>query len=336
MFLAGDVGGTKTNLALFSLQGARLITVFFKSFHTQDFPSPEAMLRQVPFDASKISSACLGVPGAVIDGISKAVNLPWPMDSAALTKSMGLPRIHLINDLEATAYGISELGPEHLRVLARGVPRESATRALIAAGTGLGESLLFWNGQGHVAIPTEGGLADFAPRNPLECQLQEYLRKKYQHVSWERVLSGPGLFNIYNFLKDTNHGEELEEVREQLRDRVVDQTGEKKREPEPASVISNFALQRKCPLCSQALDLFASLYGAEAGNLALHALALGGVYLGGGIAPKIADRLAEGGFVEAFVAKDRMSAMLADVPVYVILEEKTALLGAARYAATHA
>lgn len=320
MILAGDVGGTKTNLALFSQEGARLITVFFKTFQSQQFADLQTMFQQVPFEPSKITHACLGVPGAVIEGVSKAVNLPWPMDVSILGRSIGVPRIYLINDLEATAYGISELEPQHLRVLAAGKPREHSTAALIAAGTGLGESLLYWDGERRVAIPTEGGLADFSPRNPLECQLHEYLRKRYQYVSWERVLSGPGLFNIYSFLKESGLGAELEAVREQMRDR------------DAASVISEFALQSKCPLCNKALDLFVSLYGAESGNLALHALAFGGVYVGGGIAPKIAERLADGGFMEAFLAKDRMAAILASIPVYVILEEKTALLGAARYA----
>lgn len=323
MILAGDVGGTKTNLALLSLEGTRLITIFFKSFHSQEFANPEEMFRHVPCDPSKITHACLGVPGAVIDGVSKGINLPWPIDVAVLGKSIGISRIHLINDLEATAYGISELDAEHLRVLAPGQPRDGGTVALIAAGTGLGESLLYWDGQRRVAIPTEGGLADFSPRNPLECQLLEYLRKRYEHVSWERVLSGPGLLNVYNFLRESGLGVELDAVREEIRQR------------DPASVISEFALQRKCPLCSRALDLFVSLYGAESGNLALHALAFGGIYLGGGIAPKIADRLAEGGFMEAFLAKDRMASMLSSIPVYVILEEKTALLGAARYAVSH-
>lgn len=323
MILAGDVGGTKTNLALFSLEKGRLVTISAKSLRSQDFADPEAMLRQLPFDASKISNACLGVPGAVIDGVSNGINLPWPINAAALAHSLGLVRFHLINDLEATAYGISELPAEALRVIASGRSSSDSTKALIAAGTGLGESLLYWDGHRHTAIPTEGGLADFASRNLLEYELDEYLRKLYANVSWERVLSGPGLVNIYNFLKDTNRGVELDDVRKQILER------------DPPSVISDFALQRKCGLCSSALDLFVSLYGAECGNLALHTLALGGVYLGGGIAPKIASRLAEGAFMEAFVAKDRMKSVLANIPVYVILEEKTALLGAARYAAIH-
>jgi glucokinase len=323
MILAGDVGGTKTNVGLFSLEGNRLITIFFKSFQSREFAEPEEILRQVPFDPAKITSACLGVPGAVIDDVSQGINLPWSIDVADLSKSLGLSSIHLINDLEATAYGIAELAPEQLRLLAPGQARQGAAAALIAAGTGLGESILYWDGQRRVAIPTEGGLADFAPRNALECQLHEYLRKRYEYVSWERVLSGPGLLNIYTFMKDANLGAELDTVREQMRER------------DPASVIADFALQHKCPLCSRALDLFVSLYGAECGNLALHALALGGVYLGGGIAPKIVDRLAKGGFMEAFLAKDRVGPLLSRIPVSVIMEEKTALLGAARYAASH-
>lgn len=324
MILAGDVGGTKTNLGLFTVEGSRLVTIFFKSFQSREFASPEEMFRQVPFDPAKIAHACVGVPGAVIDGISKGINLPWPIDVAALGENLGLARIHLINDLEATAYGIAQLDAEQLRVLSEGESLEGATAALIAAGTGLGESILYWDGQRRVAIPTEGGLADFAPRNPLECQLQEYLRRKYQHVSWERVLSGPGLFNIYSFLKDTGFGAEMNAVREEMRER------------DRAAVISDYAMQGKCALCSRALDLFVSLYGAECGNLALHALALGGVYLGGGIAAKIADRLADGAFMDAFLAKDRMAGILSRIPVYVILEEKTALLGAAGYAASRA
>lgn len=323
MILAGDVGGTKTNLALFSMEKGRLISTFSTSVRSHDFPNPQEMLRQVPFEPSKISSACLGVPGAVIEGVSNAVNLPWQINAGLLASSLRLPTLHLINDLEATAYGISELSAEQLRVIAPGSPTSNATKALIAAGTGLGESLLYWDGQRHIAIPTEGGLADFAPRNPLECELHEYLRKRYTHVSWERVLSGPGLCNLYNFLKDTGRGVELEEVRDQIRMH------------DPATVISDFGLQGKCQLCSDALDLFVSLYGAESGNLGLHTLAFGGIYLGGGIAPKIAGRLAADAFMEAFIAKDRVASILSNIPVFVILEEKTALLGAARYAALH-
>ncbi|MBZ5703605.1 MAG: glucokinase [Acidobacteriia bacterium] len=320
MILAGDVGGTKANFALFSREGKRLAPLWVKSFSSQAFLNLESLLAELPLDPKKIACACFGVPGPVICGVAKGCNLAWAADAAGLRRALGIPSVYVINDLEAMAYGIAELTADQFLVLNEGQDRGAATAALLAAGTGLGEALLYWDGMRHVAIPCEGGQADFAPRNALEFQLLEYLREKFGHASWERVLSGPGLCNIYSFLRDGGYGEESAWVREQMRER------------DPASVIAEAGLGKDCALCARALELFVSLYGAEAGNLALRAVAVGGIFIGGGIAAKMASKLAGGGFLEAFLAKGRMAPMLSKVAVRVILEEKTPMLGAARFA----
>jgi glucokinase len=320
MILAGDVGGTKANFALFSSADSRLAPLWIESFSSQAFPNLESLLAELPLDTKKIRCACFGVPGPVICGVAKSCNLVWAADAARLRQALGIASVYVINDVEAMAYGIAELTADQFLVLNEGQDCGNATAALIAAGTGLGEALLYWDGKRHVPIPSEGGQADFAPRSALEFQLLEYLQKKFGHASWERVLSGPGLCNVYSFLREAGYGEENAWVREEMCER------------DPASVISDAGLQGKCPLCARALELFVSLYGAEAGNLALRAAAVGGIFLGGGIAAKIARKLAAGSFLEGFLAKGRMAPMLGNIPVRVILEEKTPMLGAARFA----
>ncbi|HEY4745659.1 MAG TPA: glucokinase, partial [Desulfuromonadaceae bacterium] len=247
-------------------------------------------------------------------------NLPWSVAADELARTLGIAAVQLINDLEANAYGIDLLEPEDLAVLNPGVPDPDGTIAVVSAGTGLGEVVAYWDGIAHRPLPGEGGHADFAPRTELEAELLLYLRTQYGRVSTERVVSGPGLRNIHRFLRDVHHRTETAAVSEEMR------------RGDPAAAITRAALAGESPLCGEVLDLFVSLYGAEAGNVALRSRATGGVYLGGGIAPKIVERLKGPGFMLAFTAKGRLSPLLETVPVRVILNDRAALLGAARFA----
>jgi glucokinase len=246
------------------------------------------------------------------------------VEAGRLARELGLERAGLINDLEANAWGIALLEARDVAVLQGGAPDASGNAAIISAGTGLGEAGLYWDGKEHRPFATEGGHTDFAPRNRLESELLEYLLKQFQRVSYERVVSGPGLLNIYRFLRDGGRAEEPPWLAEAMR------------QEDPPAVIAQAALDGKSELCVQALDLFVSLYGAEAGNLALKVLATGGVYLGGGIAPRIVQKLREPVFLDAFTFKGRMRALLQAMPVRVILNDRVALLGAARYATRRA
>lgn len=322
MILAGDVGGTNTRLAVFDDKGGRLTPTADATFPSREHPSLEAVLRK--FTAAHplpIDRACFGVAGPVRHGRSDATNLPWVVDAGLVARELGLQAVGLINDLEANAWGIGVLERDDLAVLNAGAPDAEGNQAIISAGTGLGEAGLTWDGKQHRPFATEGGHSDFAPRNHLEMELLDYLLKQFQRVSYERVVSGPGLLNIYRFLRDTGRGEEPAWLAEKLRDQ------------DPGAVVSQAALDGKSDLCVQALDVFVSLYGAEAGNLALKVLATGGVYLGGGIAPKIIRKLQDPIFLNAFTAKGRMKPLLQAMPVRVILNDRTALLGAARCAA---
>jgi glucokinase len=243
------------------------------------------------------------------------------VDAGHLAHELGVKTVDLLNDLEANAYGIAALEANDFVVLNHGAPNASGNAAVIAAGTGLGEAGLYWDGTQHHPFACEGGHADFAPQNELQVELLLYLRKKFGHVSWERVVSGPGLHNIYGFLRDTGRGEEPAWLVEAMRQK------------DPSAVISQAGLEGRSALCAQALDLFVLLYGAEAGNLALKIMATTGVFVGGGIAPKIIRKLQGPAFMEAFAAKGRFKWLLETIPVRVILNDKTALLGAARYAA---
>lgn len=324
MILAGDVGGTKTNLGLFTFEAGRLVAKHIKSFPSAAYAGLEPLVEEFLGSAAhdEVSVGSFGVPGPVIDGVVQVTNLPWLIDFDDLQARLGLKRLHLLNDLQATGYGIAALTADDLLVLNAGRPRTAANAGLLAAGTGLGQSVLFWDGSRRIPSPSEGGHGDFAPHNALEVELYQYLAKQLGHVSWERVLSGPGLVNLYEFFRDTGRGSEQASVAERM-------TTE-----DPAAVVSKAALAGTCGLCSQALDLFVSLYGSEAGNMALRAVALAGVYIGGGIAPKIRARLTKGKFMAAFLDKGRMRPLLEDVPVLVILNDKTALLGAGYHAAT--
>lgn len=288
---------------------------------SRDFDSLEAVIRRFLADrpSPKITAACFGVAGAVVDGRCVTTNLPWEVDEQHLAEAIPAQRVKLLNDLEAAAYGVLTLSSQDLTPLQAGRPRKGHM-ALIAAGTGLGEAILVWNREQHAVMATEGGHADFAPRTTLEVKLLDFLRREFGRVSYERVLSGPGLSNIYRFLRDREVGSEPQWLRDRL-----------ERE-DPGAVISEVGMAGGHPLCMKALDLFVSVYGAEAGNLALKALAVGGVFIGGGIAPKIRPKLADGTFIAAFGDKGRLSELMASIPVHLVLNTRAPLLGAAHVA----
>ena len=321
MILAGDVGGTKTALALFELRDGALVLEREATLPSREFPAFEDAVARFLDGGTRpaVEAACLGVAGPVVNGRSVTTNLPWQLDEATLAASIPARRVRLLNDLEATGYGVLTLPPTALEPLQRGAARRG-NMVLIAAGTGLGEALLIWDGQRHLVVASEGGHVDFAPRTDLETELLRFLRKELGRVSYERVLSGPGLYNVYRFLRDTGGLPEPS----WLHDRIA--TGD------PSAVVSEVGLAGGHPLCVQALDLFVSVYGAEAGNLALKALAVGGVFVGGGIAPKIRAKLADGTFVTAFCDKGRFAELMASIPVSLVLEPRAALLGAAHVA----
>jgi glucokinase len=320
MILAGDIGGTKTNLACFQADGERLTPVSERTVKSADYPGLEAVVESFLRETGLVpTSACFGVAGPVIDGQCKATNLPWVVDLRALQRAVGAASVSLINDLEATAYGIRTLPEGAFAVLQPGRPQPQGNIVVIAAGTGLGEAALLWDNGRYHAMASEGGHADFAPRNPLELELCRFLLKAFGHASYERVLSGPGKLNIYRFLKETGRWEEPAWLAEELD------------HGDPSAKVSEFGLSGRSELCVQALDLFVSIYGAEAGNLALKFLARGGVYVGGGIAPKIIQKLTDGTFIKAFTDKGRLEPFLSTIPVRVVLEQKAALYGAAHY-----
>jgi glucokinase len=316
------VGGTKVHLALYSFDGGRLKVVRERRFPAHEFASLDAAVKTFLAGGSReeIVAACFGCPGPVRDGRLKLTNLAWTLDTRELARLLGIERVFLINDLEANGYGIPELAAESVETLHAGDSSAVGNRGLIAAGTGLGEALLIWDGERHRPIASEGGHCDFAARTEREIALLEYLRRKLGgRVSWERVVSGLGIQNIYGFLRDVEKIEEPAWLRERM---AVE---------DPNAVIGRCAEDGSSELCRETMQTFAAAYGAEAGNIALKVLATGGMYLGGGIAPKTLKTLASGGFMQAFLDKGRMSPLLETIPVRVILDESCALLGAAAY-----
>ncbi len=318
MILAGDIGGTHTRLALFEGNKADAQEIFSSREYTELLPIVQKFLKAHPV---RLKAACFGIAGPVRNGKCQATNLPWIVDSGELARSLQLDPVHLINDLEANGWGIRVLQPEDLYLLHEGDLSQKGNCALIAAGTGLGEAGLYWDGKEHRPFACEGGHVDFAPRNALEIELLVYLNEIYSsHVSYERIVSGPGLKNLYEFLIHTRREVEPPELKQEKKTRDL------------AQLVSEWGRQGRDPGCARALDWFLSLYGAEAGNLALKFLARGGVYVGGGIAPHVLDKMKEGAFMEAFFNKGRFRALLETIPVRIILNDLTALLGAAEYA----
>lgn len=318
--LAGDVGGTNARLAIFDLSDDAYEPRILQTYSSREYESLEAIIKRFLDDhAMEPQTGCFGIPGPVQSGRAEITNLPWVVETDALESESGLERVALLNDLEAQAYGIDLLKPGDLVTLSEGAEPREGNRALLAAGTGLGQAGLFWDGTSHRPFACEGGHTSFAPRSELEIELLRFLERRFGHVSWERVLSGPGFVNIHDFLIEHKHDGASPEHVENLR------------KDDPAA-ITRGAMAGTCPLCVASLELFVRFYGAEAGNLALKFLAAGGVYLGGGIAPEILSKLQGPDFMEAFLDKGRMRDLLETFPVHVITNERTALLGAARYA----
>ncbi|MCI0655368.1 MAG: glucokinase [Methylococcaceae bacterium] len=316
--LAGDIGGTTTRFAIIEIRGRRLDTVIEQSFPSQDYASLELALEQFVAAAGRsFDTLCFGVAGPVLNGRCIATNLPWNIESERIKSSLNLKQVRLINDLAANALGIRALSEQDFYLVNPGRTNPCGNACIIAAGTGLGEAGLFWDGHEHQPFASEGGHCDFAPVSELDFRLQQFLANRHGHVSWERVVSGMGIVNIFEFLCHENSESQPEwfVLEKELGD--------------AASAISNAALTEQNALCMETMRLFLRYYGAEAGNLALKTMAIGGIHIGGGIAPKIVQLFKQESFLEALCAKGRMQALLRDMPVKVILNERCALLGAA-------
>jgi glucokinase len=323
MILAGDVGGTKTILGLFTWSNHRPRRVREDVFPSQESPSLEAMIRRfLAAGREKVHRCAVGVAGPVVGGRSHVVNLRWPVEEKKLSRALRIRHVRVLNDLEATAWGIPVLPPSKFVNLTPGLRARPGNAALIAAGTGLGTAILFWDGERHHPSAGEGGHQSFAPRDDVEIELLRHLRERLGRVSVERIVAGPGFSEIYQFLIDTGRGKESAEMTRRLA------------EGDANAAVSEAGVNGDDPVAERAVDIFVSLYGAAAGDLALVARATGGVYVGGGIAPKILPKLESGGFLQSFRAKGRLSPLLEEIPVKVILEPRTALLGAAAAAAS--
>jgi len=318
--LAGDVGGTKTYLGLFARRGDALEAVRHGGFANSRYSGVEEIITEFLEKGERVESACFGVACQIEDNIGEMTNLDWVVDGEGIARAFSIGRVKLINDLVATGWGVALLGHGDIKVIQHGEEREGNC-ALIAAGTGLGEAILFWDGTRHIPSASEGGHTDFAPATPSQAGLLGYLRERHgAHVSYERVVSGPGLESIYRFLSKGREGEAPERLKARLAAEDV------------SLVVSEEAMGGTDPVCVEALDMFLSVYGAEAGNLALKSLPFGGLFVGGGIAPKILKALEGPTFIRAFRDKGRFAELLSRVPVYVILNDRTGLMGAARCA----
>jgi glucokinase len=325
MILAGDVGGTKVYLALYEFINGKLKHTRDERYAAKEYAGLEEIVKEF-LGAEKVTAACFGVPGPVRDGRLRLTNLPWTLDSRELSTGLRIEHVFLINDLEANGYGIAELTADQIYTLGEGDPGQIGNRALIAAGTGLGQGFLAWNGRIHVPHPSEGGHVDYAPRNEDEIDLLRFLKQKYNgRISFERVVSGMGMTNIYEFLREVRGVDEPAWLAEQM-----GAAGD------PNAVIAEMGLAAKSEICEKTLDMFVSAYGAEAGNLALKVLSVGGMYVGGGIAPRILEKLKDGTFMKAFTDKGRLSQLLINMPVRIILESRAALMGAAAFAEARA
>jgi len=323
--LCGDIGGTKSDLAIHSIsgaaRGAEPAVVREDTLPSRRYKSLDDLVEEfMAVGGEKIRAAAFGIAGPVLEDRVKTTNLPWIVRKKRIERLLGTKRVRLMNDLESMAYGGLFLPPREIRRLARGKPRK-ATMAVIAAGTGLGQAFLFWDGERYHPVATEGGHSDFAPRNDKELALLVYLQKKFARVSYERVLSGPGLVNIFSFFD------------EELGRPVSPRMRERMKTEDPGAVIGEAAIAGSCPVCVEAVETFMSLYGAQAGNLVLDVMALGGVFVGGGIALKLLPKMTDGLFMSSFLDKGRYRGLMSKVPVGVLMNPRTALLGAAHAAA---
>jgi glucokinase len=313
MILAGDIGGTKTNLGLFDVQQGKLARVADKRYPSREHKGLEEIVADfVSVTGAKMRAASFGIAGPVVNNRVKTGNLPWIIDGGTMAKQLGLDRVRLMNDLEAAAFGISVMGPADLEMLHAGTPAPQAPRVVIAAGTGLGEAILFWDGTKHIPTATEGGHADFAPHTDQQTELWKFIKARSEFVSNELILSGRGFKTLHEFL-----------------DPGVRHPGFDDPSIDPAPAITRMALSKECPVCVAALNLWVEIYGSEAGNLVVRTVARGGVYVAGGIAVKILPLLKDGRFVTAFQHKEKMAEFLAQVPIQVVLDEECPLKGAA-------
>jgi glucokinase len=318
MLLAGDIGGTGSRLGLFDLRDGRPLGTAVETYSSAEHARLEDIVAKfLTAHPGQITHACFGIAGPVQDGEVITPNLPWHIRATTLASALKLPRVTLINDLEANAYGATVLDESEFETLQAGTPDPQGNAGIISAGTGLGEAGFYYDGTRLRPFASEGGHVTFAPQDELQDEMLRHLRKRFGHVSYERVLSGPGLVNIFEFFQATGRGEAPEELATHLQ----------------ASAISHAALDGTSSRAALALDLFAAIYGAEAGNLALKMKATRGVLIGGGIAPKILSKLREPSFMAAFLDKGRMRSLLKRIPVRVILNDQCALLGAAQRAA---
>ena len=318
--LAGDIGGTKTRLALFQKNGARLECLAEQKYMSRAHESLGTIIADfIGRTGEQPPAASFGIAGPVRNNHVATTNLPWNISATGLERRFHIDRVALLNDLEATAWGIASLDAADFHSLNRGATDAGGNAAIIAAGTGLGEAGLFYDGNVYRPFATEGGHTDFSPGSSTEIALLQFLQQQHKHVSWERIISGPGLVQIHAFLRDSRQQD------------IPDWLEQEQPDGDPAAAIANHA--GVDPVCRESLQLFTRLYGREAGNLALKTLATGGLYLGGGIAPKLLEQLDAGDFMEAFCAKGRMRPLLEGMPVKVILNDRAALIGAARFAA---
>ncbi len=322
--LAGDIGGTKTRLAIIDVEGTRLNTSREVSFPSRDFATFDDLLGEFLAGTQVPAHAAFGIAGPVQGRTVRVTNLPWVIEADVTQQRFGFVSCALLNDLEAAACGLPALGESDLLTLQDGDPDARGNQAVIAAGTGLGEAGLFWDGSRHHPYATEGGHTSFSPQNELEMELLRYLQGLYGHVSWERVVSGMGLVDLHTFLRGYRQVAVPQWLEEEMR------------EGDAAAAVSNAALGGKDALCIETMDIFVQLYGAEAGNLALKSMSRGGLYLGGGIAPKILPLLQRDTFLRAFLRKGRMRPVLEAMPVRVILNDRVALYGPALSAARNA
>jgi glucokinase len=335
MILAGDVGGTKTRLAFCRLENGRIIRQQTDTFVSREYSCLEEIVQNFinKYDVS-VTKSCFGVPGPVVNGEAKATKLPWHFKEEHIRNELNIPTVKLVNDLVATAAAVPHLMPEDLYVLHEGEPSDSPAEdqsqnrnrgsekrenviGVLAPGTGLGQAYVYTNAGQRYIMASEGGHADFAPTNEVEVKLFQYMKSKYDHVSYDRILSGPGLNSIYTFLKETGFAPEPPELEKRLR------------EEDPGKVITTTGKTGEYELCAEALNIFASLLGAQAGNMVLNLISTGGIYLGGGIPTGIYEKLADGTTVNSYLKKGRLSYLVKKTPLYVILDDHTALLGAA-------
>jgi glucokinase len=336
MLLAGDVGGTKTLLGLFTPKPDRPSAIDVGEFVTLDYaglePMIEAFLEPRGVESRHVEAACFGVAGAVTDEVARMTNVPWLVDAAAVGERLNFRRTSVLNDLETLAYGVTVLESDELTMLQRGVPHANGNAAVIAAGTGLGEGLLLNVNGRFIPGASEGGHADFAPRTPREMDLLRELTRIYGRVSYETILSGPGLVNVYQFTHQSFGTSPVRTLGAISPSRLCPAIGHVSDPTELPAHISRAALEHSCDQCVEALEIFVTIYGAEAGNIALRTVATAGVYVGGGIAPKILPALQSGTFLDAFRAKEPMADFVATIPVAVILNPDAGLLGAAVHA----